>query len=146
MRFTWIAAMLVACDETPSTDVPAEITPPAEEGPCEDRVGGALVTLDVAGEGLVVWITNDAFVDVALERIGQPPSQVINFTELRHGTDCDGRYSWHVAPHAVELADFAAEVCDGRPSNVEDDPSYWIDELGQFCPWSAAVVAVSDQR
>ena len=38
------------------------------------------------------------------------------------------------------MPDFAVEVCDGRPSMVEADVSYWLDTVGRFCPWGATVV------
>ena len=38
------------------------------------------------------------------------------------------------------VPDFAVEVCDGRPSMVEADLSYWLDTVGRFCPWGATVV------
>ncbi len=49
-------------------------------------------------------------------------------------------WSWHWDPATVAVADFAIEVCDGRPSFVEADLDYWIDTVGAYCPWGARVV------
>lgn len=49
-------------------------------------------------------------------------------------------YSWHIAPNAWALAEISIELCDGRPfSDVEQDTAYWINTVGQFCPWSSYI-------
>ena len=50
-------------------------------------------------------------------------------------------YTWHLDPATVEFADMTIELCDGLPSFVEDDLDYWIDTVGQYCPWGVTVVA-----
>jgi hypothetical protein len=42
----------------------------------------------------------------------------------------------------VELVDMAIEVCDGNASDIDDDLDYWLDTVGQYCPWDARVIAV----
>ena len=44
-------------------------------------------------------------------------------------------WNWNMNPLA--LTEVAAEVCDGRPSDVEKDLDYWIGTVKSFCPWSA---------
>lgn len=51
-------------------------------------------------------------------------------------------HEWHVVD--VELVDFTIELCDGTASMVDDDVDYWIDTVGQYCPWDARVVAITD--
>jgi sterol desaturase/sphingolipid hydroxylase (fatty acid hydroxylase superfamily) len=48
-------------------------------------------------------------------------------------------WSWHFDPDGVRMAEIAIEVCDGRPSYVEENLS---DFLAGYCPWSARVVAL----
>ena len=52
------------------------------------------------------------------------------------------------APYVPDMtfADLAIELCDGCPSHIEDDKTYWIETVGQYCPWSARVTAVDDRR
>ena len=38
------------------------------------------------------------------------------------------------------------ELCDGRPSMVEDSLDEWIDVVGRFCPWGASLISVDDLR
>ncbi len=49
-------------------------------------------------------------------------------------------YSWHMDPDSVSFPDLAIELCDGRPSFVEEDLDYWLNTVGIFCPWGAEIV------
>ncbi|MCX7607352.1 MAG: hypothetical protein N2170_08845 [Bacteroidia bacterium] len=54
---------------------------------------------------------------------------------------CAGRqWGWHVLPDSVSFAEMAIELCDGLPSHVEGDISYWVDTVGRYCPWGARIV------
>lgn len=116
--------------------------------PCSDRTGGALITFEVVDEALTVWSTDDAFIEEALRVEGDSAAEtrIPVFTDLEPGPLCDPDYSWHPAPAAMFWADVTVEVCDGRPSFVESDPDYWLEEVDQYCPWTARVVAVDDRR
>ena len=48
-------------------------------------------------------------------------------------------FSWHV-DQFLGFADFAVEVCDGGPMNVEFDLAYWIETVEQVCFWTPTVV------
>jgi hypothetical protein len=113
---------------------------------CSDRTGGALITFENCGERFRLWITDDAFIDEALAQLEGDPSRVAVFDEVRPGTDCDPRYSWHVAPGEVSWADLTTEVCDGCPGYIEENRDEWIEQVGNYCPWSVEVVAVDDRR
>jgi hypothetical protein len=45
---------------------------------------------------------------------------------------------WHVTE--LGFADFTIELCDGTVRAVDRDPSYWVETVGSFCPWSGQVV------
>jgi hypothetical protein len=47
-------------------------------------------------------------------------------------------WSWHLDPVRTRFVEVAIEVCDGRPSDVENDRAAYT----QYCPWGARVVAV----
>lgn len=49
-------------------------------------------------------------------------------------------YSWHVDPETVEVVDVAMELCDGRPSFVEEELEYWLGTVKRYCPWGPKVV------
>jgi hypothetical protein len=48
-------------------------------------------------------------------------------------------WSWHFDPERVRMTEIAIEVCDGRPSYVQE---HLQDFQNGYCPWSARVVAV----
>lgn len=48
-------------------------------------------------------------------------------------------WSWHFVEDQWDLAEISAEVCDGRPSFVEENLYYWVDQVGRFCPWGSRV-------
>ena len=58
-----------------------------------------------------------------------------------HNRNGDHAFEWHFIPDAWELSDFAFEACSGCPfTDLDADPVYWVDSLGNFCPWSARPV------
>jgi hypothetical protein len=113
---------------------------------CEARSGGALITFDVAGETLSVWITDAAFIGEAHRLLDAGERRIPSFATLHDGTDCDPQWGWHVDPEDVEWADFTIELCDGRPSDIEADEAYWLGTVGQYCPWGAEILSIDDRR
>lgn len=49
-------------------------------------------------------------------------------------------WSWHIDPAAMKLTEVAIEVCDGRPSYVEEH----VDEYARtgYCPWGGRIIGV----
>ncbi|WP_234567142.1 BP74-related protein [Rhodohalobacter sp. 614A] len=64
----------------------------------------------------------------------------INGEIARGNEGYNSDWSWHFIENQWSLAEISTEVCDGRPGFVEDDLDYWVDQVGNFCPWSAHVV------
>lgn len=46
-------------------------------------------------------------------------------------------WTWHLDPAETRLVEAAIEVCDGRPSYVEENQS----DFPTYCPWGAKVVS-----
>lgn len=55
-------------------------------------------------------------------------------------------WSWHLDPAATTMAEFTIEVCDGTPEFVEKELSYWLESVGQYCPWNARLADIEDYR
>jgi hypothetical protein len=56
-------------------------------------------------------------------------------------------WNWHFLPDQWSLAEFAIELCDGNAVLVSQAIDYWVDTVGQFCPWGARVTEeISDTR
>jgi hypothetical protein len=116
-------------------------------GLCAGRAGGAIITFGFmpSPETMRVWVTNDAFIDQAKQFLAAGSTTMVPvFYTLRDGKDCDPVWTWHSDPVDVAWATATIELCDGLPSGVEADKDYWF-QIG-FCPWSAEVIAVDDQR
>lgn len=48
-------------------------------------------------------------------------------------------WKWHFLPGQWRLAEVAIELCDGNAVLVDQAVDYWVDTVGQFCPWTAYV-------
>jgi hypothetical protein len=97
--------------------------------------------------------TNDqTLIDSVLANLARPENErkfisgPIDYGDGGHNYNATHAFLWHFIPNAWELADFAVEVCDGCPfTDVDADTSYWVGNLGSFCPWSGIPVReVSD--
>jgi hypothetical protein len=49
-------------------------------------------------------------------------------------------WSWHFVPEDWRMVEISIELCDGTPELVEEDVDYWVDDVGQFCPWGSYVL------
>ena len=100
----------------------------------------AIFVLEVSGEEFRARVTDPEAV-AALEARMQGGVEGVVSGRLAAG---DGGFnqpwSWHWEPATVHVADLAIEVCDGRPSMVEEDLTYWLQTVEQYCPWGARVV------
>ena len=119
--------------------------PEPEPSTCAERTGGAEIVITVTDETFRFWSEDDGFIDAAIAHHDAGSTQVAMFDDLLEDADCDDQWSFHVGP-TMSWADFAIEVCDGRPSDVEGDLTYWIDTVGQWCPWGPEVTSVDDRR
>jgi len=112
---------------------------------CADRTGGALIEFGVVDDTITVWIENEAFITEAQRLLAADETRVPVFNTLVDGGDCDAQWSWHPDPNDVEFADFTIELCDGLPSYIEQNKQEWFDTVGNWCPWSAVVVSVTER-
>lgn len=110
---------------------------------CDDATGpgdGALFKVEVSGEHFVIQVETDAQIEELEARLDSGEEGVINGQILAGDGGFNGPWGWHMVPASVHTADIAIELCDGRPSLVEDDLDYWLQTVKQFCPWGAKVV------
>ncbi len=68
-----------------------------------------------------------------MEAPGIPNGRVV-----RGDPEVNVGYSWHIDPASLEFVDATIEVCDGRPSDVEQG----LITSDRYCPWSAKVIQV----
>jgi hypothetical protein len=119
--------------------------PPSGSPPGPDLDGGVLATFDVNGEIFQVWVTNPQTVQQILDlAAGESAANIPNGRILRGPGAADHNlpWSWHLDPEEIEMAEMTMELCDGRPSYVEEQLDEFVDTIGRYCPWSARLVSV----
>ena len=108
-------------------------------GPDEE---GAVFVIEVIDETFRVRIENPDLIAQARRILaGEEPQKIVTGSLAAGDGGFNDPWSWHVVPETVGFAEAAIELCDGKPSFVEDDLSYWLNTVGTYCPWSAQVIA-----
>jgi hypothetical protein len=109
--------------------------------------GGALATFDVVGERFRVWVTSPTTIR-ELRRLAAGESTAnIPAGTLRRGPGraaFNAPYSWHLDPRDTGMGEVAIEVCDARPSYVEQQRDEFVDVVRSYCPWGARLVELRD--
>lgn len=111
--------------------------------------GGLLATFDVSGELFNVWVTSpDAIQQILNLQDGTSNANIPNGKILLGpgAADHNSPWNWHLDPEDIEMAELTVEVCDGRPSHVEDNVDEFVNNVARYCPWSAKLVDVKDNR
>jgi hypothetical protein len=109
---------------------------------CDERERGALIKFEVNKERVTFWITNLDFIRKAEEYQESGKARVPMFHKLMDGIDCDSQWTWYVDPEHVEWVEQAVELCDGRPSDIENNKKYWFNTVKMYCPWGTTVRSV----
>lgn len=115
------------------------------EGP--ELKGGVLATFDVQGERYSIFIMNSETIEqvVALSK-GQSDARIPSGRLLRGQVSYNKPWHWYIDSQDIVMAEITIELCDGRPSDLENNLDYWIDTVGRFCPWSARLMELRDYR
>ncbi len=100
--------------------------------------------VEVSGETFVVRVTDEDQARQMEARLASGQEAVLSGELAAGDGGFNAPWSWHMVPSTVHAPDVAIEVCDGRPSMVEEDLTYWLDTVQRFCPWGASVVARLD--
>lgn len=111
--------------------------------------GGVLATFEAVGEEFRVWVTNPSTIDQLFAlQAGQSNARIPN-ARLHRGQgrgNHNAPWSWHMDPQEIEMAEVTIELCDARPSFVEENLDYFVGVVGQYCPWSAELISLTDYR
>ncbi len=104
---------------------------------------GVVVTFSVVDgeEFYKIFMTDPADIEIARKLLaGEEAPSIPNGKVVRTPDQYNTGYSWHIDPDDLDWADVTVEVCDGRPSDVEDD-SITSD---RYCPWDAKVIEIEE--
>jgi hypothetical protein len=114
-----------------------------------DLEGGIVAFFDVDGEIFAIWVTNpETIEDIYALQSGESNAN-IPIGPIQHGPGAanhNAPWNWHFDPEETEMAEVTIELCDGRPSYVEENVDEFVDVVGSYCPWSAQIVEIEDYR
>ena len=102
-------------------------------------------TVDVVGERFNLMATDPETVRQLMENYEGNNSMHVTGNLARGDGGFNSPYQWHLEPASVRMAEVSIELCDGRPSLIEEDLEYWLETVGNYCPWSSKVVKVPEQ-
>jgi len=123
----FVAALLLSVVASGCADDP---TSPSET---------AVATFGVGGETFRVQLVGERQIEAARAAQGGGSARIPN-GRIVPGGGVNSGWSWHLED--LEFVEFAIELCDGRPSDVERQGTRFGG--GRFCPWGARVLAISD--
>jgi hypothetical protein len=115
----------------------------------ESLRGGVLATFLVVDEQFRIWVTNAETIGQLFDLQAGRSSASIPAGRIAAGPGQAGHnapWSWHLDPEQIQMAEVTIEVCDARPSYVEENRDYFLDTLGTYCPWSAQLASLVDYR
>lgn len=99
-----------------------------------------LVTFETPSGSFIARIVDPVSIDRAREALDEGGSAGIPNGRILEGDGgVNTGHNWHLED--VELVDVTIEVCDGTADFVDENLDVYLD-LGNYCPWSAVVVAI----
>jgi hypothetical protein len=106
---------------------------------------GALATFEVTGERFRVWVTNPRTIQQLKDlRAGTSTASIPNGRILSGPgrASYNAPWRWHLDPQDIQMADMTTEVCDGRPSYVNQHLHDFVGTVKRYCPWAAKLVGL----
>ncbi len=98
--------------------------------------------VDVVGERFSVRVTDADTIRLLVENYEGKNSMHVTGKLARGDGGFNSPWPWHLEPDSVRMAEVSIELCDGRPSLIEEDLEYWIETVGSYCPWSSNTVGI----
>lgn len=101
-------------------------------------------TVDVVGEQFVVRATDNQTIQQLIDNYEGKNSMHITGNLVRGDGGFNQPWSWHLDPASMGMAEISIEVCDGRPSYVEEHLDEWLATVGDtYCPWGSRIIAIN---
>ena len=112
----------------------------------EDATGPdeTVYVVEVSGEQFKVKVTDPEAIANIEARLASGQTGVIIGSLVRGHGGFNNPWGWHLDPGTVDAVDTAIELCDGRPSMVQNDLNYWMNSVKSYCPWGAKVVGKAE--
>lgn len=107
-------------------------------GPNKNAV--ATFVFEVSGEQFRAQVTSEEQAEALRARLAAGTEGVISGKLVSGSGGINAPWKWHLDATTVHAADLAIELCDGRPSMIDADLAYWLNNVRQYCPWGAKVI------
>jgi hypothetical protein len=122
--FIGVLLTLSACDSTDPVEDPALPT----------------YVIEVSGETFRIQIADPSIAREADSLLAHGIPKIVHGPLLAGDGGINEPYSWHLDSDSISFPDLSIELCDGRPSFIENDLGYWLDTVGLYCPWNAQII------
>lgn len=106
---------------------------------------GTTFTVDVVGERFQVRVTDRQTMSQMFDNYYGRNDMHVTGVLVKGSGGFNEPWSWHLDPDSVRMAEASIELCDGRPSSVEEELDYWLNNVGRYCPWSSEVVSIGNE-
>ncbi len=73
---------------------------------------------------------------VVVDAEGNPEIGIINGDLITAHRSAKHAWDFTLNGETLGFADLTTEVCDGQFLDIESDPDYWFNTVGNFCPWN----------
>jgi hypothetical protein len=103
--------------------------------------------VQVVFQSFVIRLVRDDQIAIARARVNKFQKQGIVSGKLLAGDGGFNRdpnnskkWSWRLDPESIHFPQWSMEVCDGKPSDVEENVDHWVNDIKMYCPWSAQII------
>jgi hypothetical protein len=109
------------------------------------EIKGKSFTIKVGGEEqFTVYATNPKAIQLLIDNYNNKNNNIVTGMLVIGDGGFNSPWSWHLDPDTVDMAEITMELCDGRPSDIENNLAYWILQVKRYCPWSTRVIKIND--
>jgi hypothetical protein len=109
------------------------------------HIKGKSFTIEIASrEQFTVYAINTTTIQQLIDNYYNKHNSIVTGLLAIGDGGFNSPWSWHLDPDTVEMVEVAMELCDGRPSDIENDLEYWIYSVKRYCPWSTKVIKIND--
>lgn len=122
-----------------SCAIPASPVPQATPDCGPSDADGPIAVIEVSGEVYRIALTTpDALAGARALLAGTSAAAIPNGTVVYGDPGPNAPWSWHIDPATLGWAEMTTEVCDGRPTQLQDG----VFTYASFCPWSAVLLGI----
>jgi len=109
------------------------------------EIKGKSFTINGGGEEqFTVYATNPKAIQLLIDNYNNKNNNIVTGMLVIGDGGFNSPWSWHLDPDTVDMAEMTIELCDGRPSDIENNLPYWILNVKRYCPWSTRVIKIND--